>query len=101
MVSPTVNVSVLARNLPLLKWSNQVLRWSAVVGGVAYGFVHNRTLNRNHQKEHVAAEFAAKQKVIDEAKQKWAALHAPKDGGLITDVDDPNFDLIKVIDQLA
>jgi hypothetical protein len=67
---------------------------------LVYGFVHNNTLNRNHRKAKAAADYAAKEKVIDDAKQKWAALHAPKDG-LVTDVSDPNFDLVKLLDHVA
>lgn len=78
-----------------------VARWSVFSVGIAYGFLHNRTL-ANQAVEHREAEALKKQnKHIEEAKKEWLKLH-PKPvastDGPVTDFDSPDFDPVKVID---
>ncbi|KIM32280.1 hypothetical protein M408DRAFT_47684, partial [Serendipita vermifera MAFF 305830] len=82
MPSPTVNV----------------VRYSALVGGILYGITHKRTLQakENIRKEHDAEH--RREKLIADARKAWQEQHAPKRfGGVITNPEDPNFDLEKLL----
>ncbi|KAG8833674.1 hypothetical protein FRC17_010278 [Serendipita sp. 399] len=101
MSSPTVNV----------------VRYSALIGGIAYGIVHRRTLqaHENKKREHAAEHH--RQHLIEEARKAWREQHKPKSTGggedlclglfggtlahihttVITNPDDPNFDLEKLL----
>lgn len=81
--------------------NSQVLRWSALAGGVVYGFVHNRTLASAAQEKKAATEWERKLKLIDEAKAKWAAQNKKPEAaaGAEQDINDPNFDVEKFINQ--
>ena len=64
----------------------QVLRWGALAFGVFYGFTHQQAIfvkDRTAANQH---EYDRKQKLIDEAKAKWAEKTSPKigDGGKST-----------------
>ncbi|KAF7965273.1 hypothetical protein HWV62_28834 [Athelia sp. TMB] len=82
MVSATVNVA----------------RYSALATGVLYGILHRRTLQKAHDehKEHHAIH--QREHLIKEAKEAWRKKQeAPKNGGgIITDPEDPKFDLEKL-----
>ncbi|KAF8978296.1 hypothetical protein BDQ17DRAFT_1394767 [Cyathus striatus] len=71
MVSSTVNV----------------VRYSALFGGIAYGFFHRRSLQADHDLHKL--EHA----VHERQRKKEAAL----DTTLVTDPEDPRFDLEKLI----
>lgn len=74
------------------------MKWSFLGAGVFYGFFHNRTLASQAEEKRFQQEWARKEKLIAEAKEKFAKLNAPKgDSGVITDVNDPNFDIDKYI----
>lgn len=79
----------------------KVLKWGALGGGVVYGFMHNRTLAKNTESKRFNDEWARKEKLIEEAKAKYAELNKPKDtgNGPVTNPDDPNFDAEKLIDH--
>ncbi|CAG7853953.1 SubName: Full=Related to TIM11-subunit E of the dimeric form of mitochondrial F1F0-ATPase {ECO:0000313/EMBL:CCA67156.1} [Serendipita indica DSM 11827] len=82
MPSPTVNV----------------IRYSALVGGIGYGIMHRRTLqaNENKRKEHEAEH--RREKLIEEARKAWREQQRPKKtDGVITNPEDPNFDLEKLL----
>ncbi|KAG8756877.1 hypothetical protein FRC14_002561 [Serendipita sp. 396] len=75
-----------------------VVRYSALLGGIAYGIMHRRTLQaqENKKREHAAEHH--RQHLIEEARKVWREQHTPKaTGGVITNPDDPNFDLEKLI----
>jgi len=92
-----------------------VLRYSALLVGIFYGFSHQRTLNANTRAAHAQQEYHHKEDLIKQAKKAWAEKQLPPDqrakgdGGayqsptslgqqaevllVITDPDDKNFDL--------
>ncbi|KZV67623.1 hypothetical protein PENSPDRAFT_687958 [Peniophora sp. CONT] len=76
-----------------------VVRYTALATGILYGFVHNRTVQKQHaqqqahHKQHHQEELLAKAK--EAWKQKQAASATVDD--TVTDPEDPRFDLEKVI----
>ncbi|KLT43127.1 hypothetical protein CC85DRAFT_301720 [Cutaneotrichosporon oleaginosum] len=72
--------------------TQNVVRYSALLAGLAYGFLHNRTVQKEGQEA-----AARREQLIADAKKAWIAKkNAPKTD-LITDPEDPKFDLEKVI----
>ncbi|KAK5722930.1 F1F0 ATP synthase subunit e, mitochondrial [Elasticomyces elasticus] len=72
-----------------------VLRWSALVFGVFYGFSHQNAI---YNKDKIVAsqhEWDRKQSLIDQAKQEWRKKNDPSSGknGVISDPENPKFDL--------
>jgi hypothetical protein len=63
--------------------------------------LHNRTLASAAQEKRAASEWERKLKLIDEAKAKWAATNkkAEPTAGAEQDINDPNFDVEKYIEQ--
>ena len=57
--------------------SSQVLRYSALIFGVLYGFQHQRTLNSNARAAHAHAEYQHKADLIQKAKLEWAKKSLP------------------------
>ncbi|GAW09684.1 hypothetical protein LENED_011862 [Lentinula edodes] len=83
MVSPTINVA----------------RYSALFAGVFYGFYHRRTLQAAHNENKVQHAAHDREHLIVEAKEAWKKKQAsarPSDD-VITDPEDPRFDLEKLI----
>ncbi|PVG00930.1 hypothetical protein CPB86DRAFT_773537 [Serendipita vermifera] len=77
-----------------------VVRYSALVGGIFYGIMHKRTLQaqENKRREHEAEHH--REKLIEEARKAWKDQHAPaKQSGVITNPEDPNFDLEKLLES--
>lgn len=56
----------------------QVLRWSALVFGVFYGFSHQRTINAQSQAAHASAEWKHKEQLIEKAKLEWKKKTSPQ-----------------------
>ncbi|KJA28600.1 hypothetical protein HYPSUDRAFT_34039 [Hypholoma sublateritium FD-334 SS-4] len=82
MVSSTVNV----------------LRYTALFSGVAYGWYHRRSLQSEHDKHKLDNAVHSREKLIAEAKEAWKRKQDPaNDTTLITDPEDPHFDLEKLI----
>ncbi|CAN6652642.1 ATP synthase subunit e, mitochondrial [Trichomonascus vanleenenianus] len=80
----------------------RVLKWSFLGAGVVYGFWHNRTLAAQAETKRFDAEWARKEKLIADAKAAYAKKNSTSTpGDLITDVNDPNFDLEKLIDSVT
>ncbi|KAH8555173.1 ATP synthase E chain-domain-containing protein [Umbelopsis sp. PMI_123] len=76
-------------------------RWSALGLGVLYGVVHNRSLHKLEAENKVKHEYERKERLIEQARAEYAKLHAKAaDSSVVTDVDNPNFDLEKFIAQL-
>ncbi|CZT17075.1 related to F1F0-ATP synthase subunit E [Ramularia collo-cygni] len=79
-----------------------VVRWGALVFGVFYGFTHQQAI---HAKDKLAAsqhEYEQKSKLISEAKAKFAEKNSPSKGdGIITNPEDPKFDLEKYFEKVA
>ncbi|GAM38729.1 hypothetical protein TCE0_033f09696 [Talaromyces pinophilus] len=76
-----------------------VLRWSALFGGVFYGLYHQSTLNSQAKHAEQEREYKHKESLIAKAKAEWAKKNAPAsaNNGLITDPEDPKFDLEKFL----
>ncbi|KAF8963942.1 ATP synthase E chain-domain-containing protein [Flammula alnicola] len=82
MVSTTVNV----------------VRYTALFTGVAYGWYHRRSLQAVHDKHKLNDAAHHQEKLIAEAKEAWKRKKdAANDTTLITDPEDPRFDLEKLI----
>ncbi|KZS93315.1 hypothetical protein SISNIDRAFT_549697 [Sistotremastrum niveocremeum HHB9708] len=84
MASPTLNV----------------VRYTALLSGLFYGIIHRRSLQsaenikREHHHEH------RQEQLLQQAKEAWKQKQAgPKDDGVITDPENPKFDLEKLISK--
>jgi F-type H+-transporting ATP synthase subunit e len=55
----------------------QVLRYSALVFGIFYGFSHQRTITSNNHVAHVQSEYKKKESLIEKAKLEWAKKSLP------------------------
>jgi len=81
MVSSTVNV----------------VRYTALLSGAFYGIYHRRTLQnaRDAEKAHHAKH--ERETLIAQAKDAWKKKQAGDKDGVVTDPEDPRFDLEKLI----
>ncbi|KAF2225489.1 ATP synthase E chain-domain-containing protein [Elsinoe ampelina] len=72
-----------------------VLRWSALATGVFYGAWHASTIRSADRIAAAKHEYERKEKLITQAKAEFARKTAPTTagGGLISDPEDPKFDL--------
>ncbi|KAK5211942.1 F1F0 ATP synthase subunit e, mitochondrial [Exophiala xenobiotica] len=83
-----------------------VLRWSALVAGIFYGFSHQRTITASNATAHAQAEYQHKADLIQKAKAEWAKKNLPPQsktgsGDIITDPNDKNFDLEAYLTKLS
>jgi len=83
-----------------------VLRWSALVAGIFYGFSHQRTITSNLAASHEEKEYKHRAGLIQKAKAEWAKKNSPsqaKSSGsdIIEDTNDSKFDLGAYIDKYA
>jgi hypothetical protein len=71
------------------------LRYGALGLGAVYGFLRDRSLAKTHHahEEHHRIE----QEATAKANELWGE-HVAKEMNVITDPDNPNFDLEKVLD---
>ncbi|WVQ79233.1 hypothetical protein IAT38_001329 [Cryptococcus sp. DSM 104549] len=85
MATPTVNV----------------VRWSALLGGITYGIFHQGTLQAKYDADKAAHQVSHRAHLIEEGRKAYAAKKAAEKAGnqLITDPEDPKFDLEKVIES--
>ncbi|KDQ15644.1 hypothetical protein BOTBODRAFT_187098 [Botryobasidium botryosum FD-172 SS1] len=81
MVSPTINV----------------VRYTALATGVLYGVAHRRTLQNRENAKREKHEIERKEKLLERAKDAWKAKNSPPAQDLITNPDDPKFDLEKLV----
>ncbi|KAJ7204434.1 hypothetical protein GGX14DRAFT_647025 [Mycena pura] len=100
MGSPTVNVR---RCLPcpihIFSPTPQVVRYTALVAGGVFGWYHRRTLQSAHDAHKITAAAQQREHLIAQAKEAWIEKQlAPKTPAdtLVTDPDDPKFDLEKI-----
>ncbi|KAF9469614.1 ATP synthase E chain-domain-containing protein [Collybia nuda] len=84
MVSATVNVA----------------RYTALFAGVVYGFYHRRTLQAEHDQQKLNHAVHRQQSLIAEAKDAWKRKNEASKDNVISDPDDPRFDLEKFLGQL-
>ncbi|KAF8899259.1 ATP synthase E chain-domain-containing protein [Infundibulicybe gibba] len=75
-----------------------VARYTALFSGVVYGWYHLRTLqgaHNQHKLEHAAHD---RERLIAEAKDAWKKQQeAAKDTSVVSDPEDPRFDLEKLL----
>ncbi|CAE6523373.1 unnamed protein product [Rhizoctonia solani] len=83
MASPTVNV----------------VRYTALGAGILYGIVHRRTLQTRLDKERAHEEQARHQHLVEQAKEAWRRKNDSSLSSLVTDPEDPRFDIDKLIAQ--
>ncbi|RDW81757.1 ATP synthase subunit e [Aspergillus mulundensis] len=74
-----------------------VLRYSALVAGLVYGFYHQSSITASTRRAEADREYARQERLIEQAKAEWKKKTQPQDskstGGVITDPEDPKFDL--------
>lgn len=74
-----------------------VLRYSALFGGIFYGFYRQSTLNAQAKEAQIEREYNRKLSLIDQAKAAYAKKNSPQpepeNSGVITDPNDSRFDL--------
>ncbi|KAI5116429.1 hypothetical protein M0805_000208 [Coniferiporia weirii] len=81
MVSATVNV----------------VRYSALLGGVFYGIAHRRTLLKVKDEERAHHALHEREALVQRAKEAWKKhQESPKDT-IVTDPNDPKFDIEKLL----
>ncbi|KAF8807898.1 hypothetical protein BYT27DRAFT_7189988 [Phlegmacium glaucopus] len=85
MVSSTVNV----------------VRYTALFAGVVYGWYHRRSLQTTHDEHKLRDATHHRERLIAEAKESWKRKQdSAKGAALVTDPDDPRFDLEKLVMHL-
>ncbi|KAL4927886.1 ATP synthase subunit e [Aspergillus undulatus] len=73
-----------------------VLRYSALVAGLVYGFYHQSSITATTRRAEADREYARQERLIEQAKAEWKKKTQPQDtktSGVITDPEDPKFDL--------
>ncbi|KAI0067987.1 hypothetical protein BV25DRAFT_1867082 [Artomyces pyxidatus] len=81
MVSSTVNI----------------VRYTALLSGVFYGVYHRRTLQKAHDADKAHHAKHEREALILQAKEAWKKKQEGGKDGVITDPEDPHFDLEKLI----
>ncbi|EAW15126.1 ATP synthase subunit e [Aspergillus clavatus NRRL 1] len=100
MATQGVNGPVLtptSAHIDLTSVALQVLRYSALVAGLVYGFYHQNSITAQAKQAEAGREYARQERLIEQAKAEWKKKTAPKDSktdsGVITDPNDSRFDL--------
>ncbi|OQD78605.1 hypothetical protein PENDEC_c001G04958 [Penicillium decumbens] len=83
-----------------------VLRYSALVAGIVYGVYHQSSLNSTAKRTEIEHEYARKERLIEQAKAEWKKKTQPQEtkqqpSGLITDPENPKFDLEAFLQNAA
>ncbi|KAG9088365.1 hypothetical protein FRC06_002062 [Ceratobasidium sp. 370] len=81
MVSPTINV----------------VRYTALASGIVYGIAHRRTLQTRLDNQRAHEEEIRHERLVSRAKEAWRNKNDPSFSNLVTDPDDPKFDVEKLI----
>ncbi|KAL9716614.1 F1F0 ATP synthase subunit e, mitochondrial [Leucoagaricus gongylophorus] len=79
MTSPTINV----------------IRYTALFSGILYGWYHRRTLQAEYEKHQIEHAIHNRERLIAEAKDAWKRKQ--DDTTVVSDPEDPRFDLEKLI----
>ncbi|TKY88501.1 hypothetical protein EX895_002489 [Sporisorium graminicola] len=79
-----------------------VVRYSALVGGIGYGILHRRTLQAKADAKAAHAEYKHKEQLIQKAKEAYKNRLVAKqsDTGVVSDPENPAFDLEKFLTKL-
>lgn len=67
--------SVLTRSL----LPTQVLRYSALVAGLVYGFYHQSSITAGIKRAEADREYARQERLIEQAKAEWKKKTQPQD----------------------
>jgi len=75
-----------------------VARWTALGLGIFYGIYHQQSLNSQAKMNEITRKYRGEESLIAKAKAEWEKRSLPpekktKDGNIISDPDDPKFDL--------
>jgi len=107
--SPVVNVRSYDQSSDI-----QVVRYSALVGGIAYGILHRRSLQAKYDERIHQKATKHQEDLIKKAKEEYAKLQAAKapapsangtcapahPDAVVFNPEDPNFNLDKVLAYL-
>jgi len=70
-----------------------VVRYTALIGGIFYGIAHRRTLQAKAEERALDHELYRRETLLEQARKAWAEKNSPSKTSLVTDPDDPKFDL--------
>ncbi|KAF9817969.1 hypothetical protein IEO21_03044 [Rhodonia placenta] len=73
-----------------------VVRYTALLTGVFYGIAHRRTLQKAHDEEKLHHTIHEREHLIAQAKEAWKKRQESSKDGVVTDPEDPRFDLEKL-----
>ncbi|TFK70444.1 hypothetical protein BDN72DRAFT_838969 [Pluteus cervinus] len=75
-----------------------VTRYTALFSGVVYGWYHRRTLQSEHDKHKLEHAVHDREVLVNQAKEAWKRnQEAGKGDSIVTDPEDPRFDLEKLL----
>ncbi|EST05356.1 ATPase, F0 complex, subunit E, mitochondrial [Kalmanozyma brasiliensis GHG001] len=76
-----------------------VVRYSALVGGIGYGILHRRTLQAKEDIKASHAAYKHKEHLIQKAKEAYKnrLVAQQSNSGIVTDPENPAFDLEKFL----
>ncbi|KAF8415948.1 ATP synthase E chain-domain-containing protein [Boletus edulis BED1] len=74
-----------------------VARYTALASGIFYGIYHHRSLQKAHDQEKEHHAIRRREQLIAQARDAWRQKkESAKSDGVITDPEDPRFDLEKL-----
>ncbi|WFD41663.1 F1F0 ATP synthase subunit e, mitochondrial [Malassezia psittaci] len=82
-----------------------VVRYSALIGGIGYGILHRRSLQKDWDAKALQKEQKHKDELVQKAKEEYARIKNAAQQKLtpvvdaVTNPDDPNFDLEKAFER--
>ncbi|THG95913.1 hypothetical protein EW026_g5823 [Hermanssonia centrifuga] len=76
-----------------------VVRYTALLSGIFYGVSHRRTLQKAHDEDVKHHAVHEREHLIAQAKEAWKKKQdsSKNSTGLVTDPEDPRFDLEKLL----
>ncbi|KAG1779529.1 ATP synthase E chain-domain-containing protein [Suillus placidus] len=76
-----------------------VARYSALFSGIFYGIYHRRSLQKAHDQDKEHHAIHQREQLIAQAKDAWRHKQDSAKGsdGVITNPEDPRFDLEKLV----
>ncbi|WFD01776.1 F1F0 ATP synthase subunit e, mitochondrial [Malassezia obtusa] len=82
-----------------------VVRYSALIGGIGYGIFHRRSLQKDWDAKALLHEQKQREELIKKAKEEYAKIKSAAQAKIapvvdaVTDPEDPNFDLEKAFER--
>ncbi|KAG8219399.1 ATP synthase E chain-domain-containing protein, partial [Butyriboletus roseoflavus] len=93
--SSYTKVLILDNSVFVMSSTLNVARYTALASGIVYGIYHHRSLQKAHDQEKEHHAVHRREQLIVQAKDAWRQKSAKGDG-VITDPEDPRFDLEKL-----